>query len=1324
DLGETLTFECTLNKPFDDIVWLKDGQPIEEDAHIQFTKDGPKLKLTIKDAQPADHTGTYSVRVKEVESDKVPVTVTKKVPKFVKDLKANKTTLTEGEQLILDCELDMVPTKVELQLNGETIPNDRIKPEIKDKKIKFTLDNIKLDESGEYTVKINDEVDSKPVSITVNADIPKFIKNLTINKKQFDLGETLNFECTLNKPFDEIVWLKDDQPIEEDAHIQFTKDGPKLKLTIKDAQPTDHTGTYSVRVKEVESDKVPVVVQEKPITFVKDLKAVKPTLDESETLELFCQLSRPLKSNETIQWYRNEVVIPIEQDYPTEQINLQIPNVEPTMSGDYYLEISSPDQKKPIKSSSVKITIKPEQIKFIKPLRALKNPLNEDETLVLECELDKPTYKSVIFFFHDKPLNENEDDRIKITQTGNKWQIQITNVKQDLDQGEYTVTINEKVTSPSVKVTILKALTFIQDLTVSNSEPIVDETITFECELSQPLPSGDSKDLSLTLNGKVLSNDQTKRLKININSTSPKITLTLANVKLTVDQGDYQLKILHPQEIQSQTVTVTVRPKPIEVIQPLQSEKADVFEDDTLVLSTKLKNVPENPTITWLKDDKPVTIDAKRIRSIPSRDGQQFKLSIDNIKLDESGNYILQINNENITQCSIEIKSIPLKTVTPLKIIGTPIVGGNVELLIELNRPNVPCIWLKDDIPLENQPTLTKDQTKYRLKLTDLKLDDTGMYSINFNDSELIEKVQLTVALPPLDFLEQLKCIPSDDIEEGSDVVMQCVLNRPIDDENIPITLLKNSKPIDNERIKIERDGPTLKIHLTNVKPDDAGTYKVTVDKTKDSSTRLKVHDKPLSIIEQLHLVDATDDSNTVNENSPFELLIRYNKPVKNLVLNRDSKRVPADKHIQIIYEDDSSSVRIRFDAAQPDDKGKYETLVKDSTITDKDGLRSQSVVIIIKPLPVLFTSDIQVSAADKDNIPEKTEVILTTTINQEKGKVKWFLNNKEIKEDQNHKITIKNLQRQLTLKSSVIADTGIYSVKSDDDERTIEITIKDDLRFTKELTPSNVNTIEGKEKELVFECETSKSTPVQWFHDQQKLSPTELKKHYQIESTKNNTLHKLRILQPVTSDTGLYRCVLPTNTETSSQCTIEPAGVDFQQKLTTPVHVEFMKSALLECELTRKPQNVVWKDKNGKVIEDGDKYEIMNNGKLQGLMINDCDDNDNGEYTVTIDNTKSSTAQVIVEPAEEKVRSPSPKLESTEETTKPGFRKLLPNKLDTTEDAEFILECEVNDDKQVTDWYLDDDLIDSKNPRFKILNNGPIRQLKGLQSFFLNNNN
>jgi hypothetical protein len=47
------------------------------------------------------------------------------------------------------------------------------------------------------------------------------------------------------------------------------------------------------------------------------------------------------------------------------------------------------------------------------------------------------------------------------------------------------------------------------------------------------------------------------------------------------------------------------------------------------------------------------------------------------------------------------------------------------------------------------------------------------------------------------------------------------------------------------------------------------------------------------------------------------------------------------------------------------------------------------------------------------------------------------------------------------------------------------------------------------------------------------------------------------------------------------------------------------MKSALLECELTKRPQNVLWKDKNGQIIQDSDKYEIMNNGKLQGNQTN-----------------------------------------------------------------------------------------------------------------------
>lgn len=130
------------------------------------------------------------------------------------------------------------------------------------------------------------------------------------------------------------------------------------------------------------------------------------------------------------------------------------------------------------------------------------------------------------------------------------------------------------------------------------------------------------------------------------------------------------------------------------------------------------------------------------------------------------------------------------------------------------------------------------------------------------------------------------------------------------------------------------------------------------------------------------------------------------------------------------------------------------------------------------------------------------------------------------------------------------------------------------------------------------------------------------------------------------------------------------------------------------------------------------------------GLMINDCDENDNGEYTITIDNLKSSKAQVIVEPEQEKIRSPSPNVQAeqkpAEEDAKPGFRKLLPKQLNINEDEDLVLECEVNNPKQITDWYLDDDLIGNNTPRCQIINDGPIRKLKGLihQFFSFRNRN
>ena len=105
--------------------------------------------------------------------------------------------------------------------------------------------------------------------------------------------------------------------------------------------------------------------------------------------------------------------------------------------------------------------------------------------------------------------------------------------------------------------------------------------------------------------------------------------------------------------------------------------------------------------------------------------------------------------------------------------------------------------------------------------------------------------------------------------------------------------------------------------------------------------------------------------------------------------------------------------------------------------------------------------------------------------------------------------------------------------------------------------------------------------------------------------------------------------------------------------------------------------------------------------------MINDCDEDDQGQYTITIDEKKSSVAEVIVEPKEEKVRSPTPQLES-QPVKATGFHRLLPSELKADEDTELMLECELADASQPTDWYFNGKIIEPTNPRLKMVNNGP----------------
>ncbi|CAF3888065.1 unnamed protein product, partial [Rotaria sp. Silwood2] len=826
DAGETLNFDCTLNKPYNQIVWLKDGQPVEQNERIQFSQDGPKLKLTIKDAQPEDHTGTYSLKVKDVESDKVSVTVTKKVPKFVKELKPNKTTLLEGEQLILECELDTTPTSIKLQINGETIPDDRVKTDIKDKKIKFTLDNIQLDESGNFNAKVNDEVESKPVSITVNADIPKFIKNLTINKKQFDAGETLNFECALNKPFNEVVWLKDGQPIEQNERIQFSQDGPKLKLTLKDAQPEDHTGTYSVKVKNVESDKIPVTVSKKVPKFVKELKPNKTTLLEGEQLILECELDM---APTTVQLQINGEKVPddrVKTEVKDKKIKFTLDNIKLDESGDFTVKVNDEVESKP-----VSIKVNADIPKFIKNLTINKKQFDLGETLNFECTLNKP-FNEIVWLKDGQPIEQ--DEHISFSTDGPTLKLTVKDAQPSDHTGTYSVQV-KNVESDKVPITVTKKVPkFVKDLKPNKTPLTEGEQLILECELDTT-----PTNVQLQINGEKVPED---RVKTEVKDK--KIKFTLDNIKLD-ESGNFTAKV--NDEVESKPVSIKVNADIPKFVKNLTINKKQFDIGETLNFECTL-NKPFNEVI-WFKDGQPIEEDA---RISFSADGPKLKLTVKDAQpTDHTGTYSVQVKNVESDKVPITVtKKVP-KFIKDLKPNKTPLTEGE-QLILECELDTTPTnVQLQingEKVPEDRVKTEVKDK-KIKFTLDNIKLDESGNFTAKVNDEVESKPVSITVNADIPKFVKNLT-INKKQFDLGETLIFECTLNKPFNE----VVWLKDGQPIEqDEHISFSTDGPKLKLTVKDAQPSDhTGTYSVQVKNVESDKVPVTVTKKVPKFLKDL----------------------------------------------------------------------------------------------------------------------------------------------------------------------------------------------------------------------------------------------------------------------------------------------------------------------------------------------------------------------------------------------------------------------------------------------------------------------------------------
>lgn len=77
-------------------------------------------------------------------------------------------------------------------------------------------------------------------------------------------------------------------------------------------------------------------------------------------------------------------------------------------------------------------------------------------------------------------------------------------------------------------------------------------------------------------------------------------------------------------------------------------------------------------------------------------------------------------------------------------------------------------------------------------------------------------------------------------------------------------------------------------------------------------------------------------------------------------------------------------------------------------------------------------------------------------------------------------------------------------------------------------------------------------------------------------------------------------------------------------------VSVPEKKQAKFECSVTKEVSKVMW-FRGVEIITPGPKYEIIDDGKKHMLIINNCEFEDEAQYTIEVLGQKSS-AQLLVE--------------------------------------------------------------------------------------------
>uniref|UniRef100_V9KFI8 Neural cell adhesion molecule 2-like protein n=1 Tax=Callorhinchus milii TaxID=7868 RepID=V9KFI8_CALMI len=254
-----------------------------------------------------------------------------------------------------------------------------------------------------------------------------------------------------------------------------------------------------------------------------------------------------------------------------------------------------------------------------------------------------------------------------------------------------------------------------------------------------------------------------------------------------------------------------------------------------------------------------------------------------------------------------------------------------------------------------------------------------------------------------------------------------------------------------------------------------------------------------------------------------------------------------------------------------------------------------------------------------------------TCTAIGEPVSIEWFSpDGEKILSSERVVVQVETVRSRLTIYNANVEDAGIYTCQVTDgkgasQEATILVEIYKKLTFKNVQSPQEFR--EGDVAEVVCQVSSSPAPVVTWLNNNQDITGPQYEQFLMLENG------NLRILNVSKKNEGVYRC----------EGRVEARGeIDFRD-ITLIVNVPPTISAqqryanatagqkgavTFKCTATGSPQPTITWHRNGKLVEEGEKYSVLREGNE--LFIRNIVRGDTGDYSCRATNKAGITEELM----------------------------------------------------------------------------------------------